>query len=170
MLKGILIALFCFILFLLIHVVIFHNRPIKKRFHTMVMIFYSLFPIYILIYFLTPGFLTQSISSIIVGFLNGIVIYVLLFLGYFGFYFIIDRSISVRIMIELENSPEKQLTFEQIKEVYSMDDMLSRRLKHMVGSNYIIENSGYYKNTRKGRYEARLFRFLKEYLKLGRGG
>ena len=170
MFKGILIALFCFILFLLIHALIFHNLKIKKRFHTIAMTFYSLFPVYALIFFLIPVFPTGSVSSTIISFLNGIVIYVFLFFGYCQFYFIIDRSISVRVMIELENSPEKQLTVEQIKEAYSLDYLLLRRLGHMVGTNYITENAGYYKNTRKGRYEARLFKFLKEFLQLGPGG
>lgn len=170
MLKGILIALFCFILFLLIHVVLFHNRPIKKHFYTLVIIFSSLIPVYVLIYFLTPDFLTDSASSTVVSFLNGIAIYIFLFFGYGHFYFLVARSLSVRMMIELENSPEKQLTFEQMKEVYNPDDLVWKRLEQMVNANYITKNSGYYKNTRKGRYEARICKFLKEFLQLGPGG
>ncbi len=170
MLKGIVIAFFCFILFLLIHAVIFHNWKVKKRFQAIIIIFYSLFLVYTLIYFLTPSFLTYADSSVIAGFVNGVVIYVFLFFGYCQFYFIIDRSISVRVMIELENSPEKQLTAEEIKKVYSLDSLLTRRLGQMVGTNYIVESSGFYKNTRKGRYEARFFKFLKDFMQLGPGG
>ena len=170
MLEGILIALFCFILFLLIHVVIFHNRQVKKRFNTLVMIFLSLFPIYVLIYSLTSDFLTNFTSSALVSFLNGILIYILLFFGYGHFYFLVDRSISVRTMVELENSRERKLTYEQLKEVYSPDNLLLRRVGEMLNGKYIIENSGCYKTTRKGRYQARLCKFLKEYLQLGPGG
>ena len=170
MLEGILIALFCFILFLLIHVVIFHNRQVKKRFNTLVMIFLSLFPIYVLIYSLTSDFLTNFTSSALVSFLNGILIYILLFFGYGHFYFLVDRSISVRTMVELENSRERKLTYEQLKEVYSPDNLLLRRVGEMLNGKYIIENSGCYKTTRKGRYQARLCKLLKEYLQLGPGG
>ena len=137
MFKGILIALFCFILFLLIHALIFHNLKIKKRFHTIAMTFYSLFPVYALIFFLIPVFPTGSASLTIISFLNGIVIYVFLFFGYCQFYFIIDRSISVRVMIELENSPEKQLTVEQIKEV----DSFSQRLRHQMVSSILAQKT-----------------------------
>ena len=170
MLKGILVALFCFILFLLIHALIFHNWRIKKHFEAIMIIFYSLIPVYALIYFLTPYFFAHSTPAVIVGFVNGFIIYLFLFFGYCQFYFIIDRSISVRVMIEMENSPQKKLTAEEIKEVYSLDGLLTRRLGHMVGTNYIVENSGYYTNTRKGRFEARLFKFLKDFLQLGPGG
>lgn len=97
-------------------------------------------------------------------------LYIFLFLGYCQFYFIVDRSISVRVMIELENSPAKKLSYDEIKKVYNFDEILSRRLQHMLDSKYIVENSGYYINTKKGRFEAEVLKFLKEFLNLGKGG
>lgn len=184
MVKGILVGSLCFILFLLLHVCIFHYRQIiKERFRLLKNIFFGLFPVYILLYVLIPTDVYVLIpadplltSKTVIGlskvlnFSVGLMFYVFLFLGYCQFYFIVDRSISVRIMIELENSPKKQLTVEEIKKVYDFDRVLSRRLKHMVDGKYIIENSSYYKNTKKGRMEARIFKFLKEYLNLGPGG
>lgn len=175
MLRGIVLAFCCFIVFLLLHFGIFHTRSIKKRFRMLVIIFYSLFPLYLMLYLVIPedAFLPVnelSEFSKMVALFNGMLIYMFLWFGYCQFYFVVDRSISVRVMIELENAPEKQLTPEQIREVYDLDDMLSRRLQHMVGQKYITLGSGYYKNTKKGRYESLLFKFLKEYLQLGIGG
>ena len=183
MLKGAVIGFFCFIIFLFLHIIIFHNCKIKQRFRVLMRIFYSLLPLYILLYTLVPTDTLiimpadprLTLGSVIglskvFNFLLGILIYLLLFFGYCQFYFIIDRSISVRIMIEVEKSKDKKLTLEEIKRAYSPDYILSRRLKHMIDSKYIIEDAGSYKNIQKGRIVAKVFKFLKEYLQIGEGG
>lgn len=146
-------------------------------------IFWSLLPLYILLYILIPADALiimpvdpEITPGVVIGlskvfnFLIGILFYLLLFFGYCQFYFIIDRSISVRIMIELEKSKDKKLTLEQIKKVYLPDYIFSIRLKQMIDSKYIIEDSGSYKNLCKGQLLARSFQRLKDYLNLGLGG
>lgn len=183
MIKGFVIGLICFIVFLIVHVIIFHTREIKYRFLVILKIFLSILPLYILLYILIP---TKALSImphdlhllsrpvIILGqifnFCMGLLIYLLLFFGYCQFYFIIDRSISIKIMIELEKMKGKSATFEQIKKIYNPDYIFSRRLKHMIDSKYLIEEEGSYKNTQMGKTLARLSKFLKEYLQLGEGG
>jgi hypothetical protein len=118
----------------------------------------------------------SKVSPVLIGlskifnFFLGLFTYLLLFFGYCQFYFIVDRSISVRIMIELENSKNKKLTLDQIKQVYSPDHVFLRRLKEMIDSRFIVEDAGSYKNTRKGKIIANFFQFLKGYLQLGEGG
>jgi len=183
MLKGFAVGFFCFILFLVLHSIIFHNWKIKFRFRALLGIFFSLLPVYALIYFMVPTdalVVMPADSSMTPGtvigiskffnFLLGIWIYLFLFFGYCQFYFIIDRSVSVRVMIELDNSPEKKLTLRQIEEIYNPDYIFRRRLKQMVDSKYIFEKVGYYENLRKGYFMAKFFRFLKNYLNLGYGG
>lgn len=186
MLKAYVIGLFCFIVFLILHVIIFRKFELEERFKALVNIFYSLIPLYALLYILIPYDLVSVVPaepvkphlplwliellSGVFNFLAGLMFYVFLFLGYCQFYFIVDRSISVRVMIELENSPEKKLSFDEIKKIYDFNEILSRRLGHMADSKYIVQNSGYYTNTKKGRLEAKTFKFLKDFLNLGKGG
>jgi hypothetical protein len=158
-------------------------HEVKRRFLTLVRIFYALIPLYALLYILIPTDALVMIPadprvipgtviglSKIFNFFVGFATYISIFFGYCQFYFIMDRSVSIRMMIELEDDPDKKMTKEEIKKAYDFDDFISRRLKHMLDSRYITEESGYYYNTGKGRLHARLFRFLKEYLKLGKGG
>lgn len=186
MLKAYLIGIFCFILFLILHVIIFRRFELNERFKTLVYIFFSLFPVYTSLYIWIPYDLVSLVPSEPVkphlslwwiytlssasNFLGGLMLYVFLFLGYCQFYFIVDRSISVRVMIELENAPQKRLSYDEIKKVYDFDEILFRRLQHMLDSKYIEKNSGYYMNTKKGRLEAEVLKFLKEFLNLGKGG
>ncbi|MDP2932252.1 MAG: hypothetical protein Q8O05_07150 [Chloroflexota bacterium] len=138
-------------------------------------IFWSLFVIYPVVYLSIPQDTFFPVNDLdtfskTVALLNGMLIYTFLWFGYCQFYFVVDRSISVRIMIELLNAPEKKLTRKQITEVYDLDDMLSRRLQQIVNQKYVVVNSGYYRNTLKGRLEGLVFQFLKGFLQLGRGG
>lgn len=181
--KGAIAGFFCFIAFLLLHIIIFRTRKINFRFRMLVWIFLSLFPLYTVLYIaISPdllcvlfsnnklNFVSQMGSPTIFDFLLGIFIYLFLFFGYCQFFFIIDRSISVRIMIELEKSADKKLNFEQIKNIYSQDYIFLRRIEQILKNKCITQKSGYYKNLRKGFIIARLFKFLKEYLRLGEGG
>ncbi|MFH1846519.1 MAG: hypothetical protein ABH869_03060 [Candidatus Omnitrophota bacterium] len=108
--------------------------------------------------------------SKIFNFLLGLWVYLFLFFGYCQFYFIIDRSISVRIMIELEKTPDKKLSMDQIQKIYKPEYIFSRRMQHLVDSKYIVEESGFYRNRRSGQISAKVFRFLKNYLNIGEGG
>jgi hypothetical protein len=183
MLKGVAIGFVCFLLFLLLHAVIFHFREVKNRFLTLVKIFYALIPFYTLLYILIPAdaiLIMQAdpavVSGTVIGlskvfnFLIGLATYLAFFFGYCQFYFIIDRSVSIRMMIELEDEPRKKMTKQEIMRAYDFDDFITRRLKHMLDSKYIMKDSDYYRNTKKGRFHARLFKFLKDYLRLGKGG
>jgi hypothetical protein len=138
-------------------------------------IFWSMFPVYAAAFVVVPdGWFPVlddlSVMARTVSFFNGLAIYVFLWFGYCQFYFVVDRAISVRFMIELENAPGKRLTRQQLTEVYDLDEMLTRRLRQVVSEKYVIVESGYYRNSWKGHYEALLFSFLKRYLQLGRGG
>lgn len=187
MIKAILTGLFCFVLFLAVHIAVFRTVELKRRFLCLTIIFFSILPAYALIYFLIPsGYMVLAPLgpvgkpviplelvfklTAVINFSSGLMLYVFLFLGYCQFYFIVDRSISVRVMIEIERSSGKKLSFEEIKGVYSFDGILKRRLEHMVENKYIAEDSGRYSNTGKGRFEARLFSFVKDFLRLGQGG
>ncbi len=188
MIKAVFTGLLCFILFLALHLFTFRKFEPKGRFRALVIIFFSLMPLYAVVYFLIPtGYMIYaSIGAVsakpvisletaykltaVLNFLSGFFLYIFLFLGYCQFYFIVDRSISVRVMIEIENSPQKRLSFEELKKPYSGEEIFLRRLGHMLEGNYLKDESGYYSNTKKGRLEARLFGFLKNLLKLGKGG
>ncbi|MBI5827780.1 MAG: hypothetical protein HZB22_08670 [Deltaproteobacteria bacterium] len=187
MIKAYLLGILCFMLFLCVHAAVFHTFELKERFRAIKTIFFSLIPVYAALYLILPSgyvivetgvpafFPAAPLRTIVAAtramyFLSGFMLYLFLFLGYCQFYFIVDRSISVRVMIEIENSPERSLSAEEIQRVYPFKGILDRRLEHMVYGNYIKERDGRYLNTGKGRAQARVFGFLKDFLRLGKGG
>lgn len=172
MTKGIIIGTFCFLLFLL-HIFIFHYFNIKRRFYAIVKVFLSGLLIYIILFILisekqTQRFITFFMPVVVFAFLNGAILH--LILGYFYLYFIqiIDRTPTARIMIEIENSPEKKLTLEQIKQLYSIDKKISCELEDMLVLGSVSKMSGFYINTTKGRMHMLIFKTIRDYLKLRR--
>ncbi len=168
--KAVVAGLGCFFLFLVLHVVVFRFIKPEERFRTLTLIFYGLLPLYIVVYFLLPGARWFSTLHEFLDFLAGLFLYIFLFLGYCQFYFIVDRSISVRVMMEIENSGGEGRGFDEIKRLYSFDHILSRRLEHMVYGGYLEKKGERYVNTRKGHTVASLFAFLKDFLRIGPGG
>ena len=183
MIKGILLGFLCFILFLVLHIIIFRYFKIRRHFVALRTIFFSLIPVYALLFFaLSEEFLSimtlrpeiatplNTFLSVAFNFSLGLVLYIFLWFGYCQFYFIVDRSISVRFMIEIEDSPNKALSLDELKKIYTPDYIYSHRLDQMVETRYLIFKNGKYFNTKKGKIWAVVFKFLKKILRLGPGG
>ncbi|OGS22562.1 MAG: hypothetical protein A2252_03015 [Elusimicrobia bacterium RIFOXYA2_FULL_39_19] len=183
MLKGLFVGLFCFVLFLILHVVIFHFKKteIKKRFRMIRNIFFALIPLYIILYAYIPreslllipadpNSTSQFIINLskVLNFTIGFMLYVFLFMCYGQFYFILDRSLSVRMMVEL--SKQNKVTYDELKKVYSPDEVYARRFKHLVESGCSIETNGYYTNTPKGNALSWIFTISKKILQVWPGG
>ncbi len=186
MLKAVILGFLCFIIFLVLHILIFRTFELKERFRALAAIFFAVIPLYVVVYALLPtdylvvvplqpvnpvlSLSTIQFLSATLNFLSGLMLYIFLFLGYCQFYFIVDRSISVRVMIEIDNADGERLSYDDIMRVYSFHGILRRRLDHMLEDRFLVKEGEFYRNTSKGRAEAKVFRFLKDFLKLGPGG
>lgn len=176
MIEAIILSGVAFFLFLIVHFLWFHYRKPTNRWRSVMRTFWFFFLLYTLAFVLIPlpNWLdilnTQSVSAILFAWANGAALYVLVFLGYAQFYFLIDRSVSARIMIEIEQSPMKRLRVEEIHERYDPKGMQRRRLQDMLYGGYVIKEGEYYKNTKRGKLHAHIFKFCKIYLHLFPGG
>lgn len=94
----------------------------------------------------------------------------MLFFIYLTFYYVVDRSVSTRIMMEIENASEKRLSFEDIKKVYDVDTKYINELTGMEQGGFIKKDGEYYSNTSKGRVVAIVTAWYKKAFRLGEGG
>jgi len=184
-LKGLFIGLFCFLLFLAIHFLVFHfsRNEIKKRFRVIRNIFFAIMPLYVLLYLVIPREILVLIPadpvktsqfvinlSKFLNFFTGFMFYMFLFMGYGMFYFIIDRSLSIRMMVEFSKAPGERYTFDGLKQVYSPDAVYDRRFRHLVESGCSVESNGYYTNTPKGKILSWIFTVSLKILQAWPGG
>jgi len=175
MLKGLVLAIGFFVLFLVIHVFLFRLRVPERRFRAMVRIAFALGLVLVAAHratssemgVLPPAYTTAGWA---VDLLNSLLVYTFLFVGYSMFYFLVDRGFSGRIMIEIENSPLRRLRSTEIAARYSLEMVLRRRLSEMLEIGRITETGGCYRNTEKGQSAATMFAFVKRFLQLGEGG
>lgn len=105
-------------------------------------------PIYAIVFFL----LSQRVPALAVElrsvdgaavFLNGLILNAFFLVGYTVFFFLIERGLSLRVMIEIHRSPKRKMTIEEIKRVYTYDYILEKRLGQMLKMGYAIRKDGY---------------------------
>lgn len=171
--KTVVAALACFGLFLVAQVLVLRAWQPRERFRTIVWVFLALVPAYLALWVALPDALLAPLLALPAAayyLAVGGLLYLLLFFGYCSFYFIIDRSMSLRIPMEIEATPGAGLTAAELKAAYDLDDYLQRRLDHLCYGGYLACSDGKYTLTSRGRAAARLGRRVKSLLKLGRGG
>lgn len=175
MLKGLVLAVCGFVLFLAVHVLVFRMQVPRLRFMAMVRIaVVTGFALLVLHRSTSPdlGFLPSQYTEAgwAVDLLNAVMVFTFLFIGYCLFYFLVDRGFSGRMMIEIDTSPDHRLRAEDIAARYSIEMVLRRRLGEMLEIGRIVERDGRYVNTPKGNAAAAMFAFVKKFLQLGEGG
>ncbi|MBN1353327.1 MAG: hypothetical protein JW994_01475 [Candidatus Omnitrophica bacterium] len=182
--KGIIAALFCSSVCVAAHFIFAylglvkteHGHPIRKLIYHWKLLFavsIALLPVFLgLFYFMEKkgGFFNILESSLMCQYLYGLFFFAMLFFLYLSVYYVFDRSVSSRIMIEIENSPGKKLTFEQLKAAYDADTKYLNELKGMMEGGFVSKYGSYYRNTIKGAMVGKLASFYKRIFRLGKGG
>jgi hypothetical protein len=184
--EGILIAIACSLFAFILHVaagllrkgrradepVIFElSRQVRAALYAWCAAF-----VLLAIFFFHPPVLIISLAawlnrlSGLTGYIYGAMVYVFLCFTYLTVYYLVDRSVSSTLLEIIENSPEGRLSAGQVKEIYNVENKYRSELRCMRDGGFIVEESGYYRNTLKGRIYSRLARLVKIILKLGPGG
>ena len=133
---------------------VFHLVAPRKAFTSMVASFAPTVPIYLLLYVVTPadlGFLPpRSSGGLAPRPRNGLVLQVLLFLTAGLFYSHADRSITVRLLIELARAPQQRLTLAQMQAVCGVEVLMQDRLDIMLQNGFLIAQGDRFVLTPKG--------------------
>jgi hypothetical protein len=168
MIKGLFLGLSCFLLFLS-HIFILHKFNIRRKFFAIAVSSSCGLFLYSVCFLATPkSFFYGVIPVILLAFLNGAFLH--FFLGYFYLHLIqlIDRSLSTRMMVEIEKSPSHKLSAQELKQAYSIDEKISYELEDMVVLGRLVKENGAYKLTPKGKFHSGVFKMIRNYLKLKR--
>lgn len=169
MAKGLLLSLFLVALWILAQLVVVHAfRPVRV-FSAMTWLFAPTLPAFVVLYVLAPpglfvlpeGLVRESMA---LGLLNGLFVHLLLYCTWVEAFFCIDRPVTLRILVEFAKAPRGRLTLPQIRDVYSLEQMIAQRLHSMRLNGYVEERGGRYVLTPKGRALARGIRRLRRLL------
>ena len=155
MLKGLVLCGLLITTWLIVQAVVFHLVAPRKAFASMLAAFAPTLPLYLLLYVMTPadlGFLPSAFvgADWRLGLVNGLVLQVLLFLTAGLFYSHADRSITVRLLIELARAPQHRLTLAQMQAVCGVEVLMADRLEIMLANRFLIAQGDRFVLTPKG--------------------
>lgn len=155
MLKGLLLSAVLITAWIVVQGVVFHVAAPRKAFSSMVMCFGPTVPLYLILYYVTPadlGFLSGEFAEADwrLGLGNGLVVHVLLFLTAALFYYHADRSITVRLLIELARAPEQRLTLAEMQAMCGVEVLMQDRLDIMVLNGFLAARGDRFVLTPKG--------------------
>lgn len=111
-------------------------------------------PVYVLIFFSLShkvSIMAVDIKTLdgIAIFFNGLLLNVFFLVGYTVFFFLIERGLSLRVMIEIYRSPMGKMTIDEIRRVYTYDYILEKRLGQMLKMGYAVRKNGYLCSTER---------------------
>lgn len=172
MLKGIIISLALTFLWVAAQVTIFHIRRPRRVFLSMVYLFSMTLPLFPLVYLITPPdlfFLPRHCSraSEWLGLGTGFFAHILLFFAYVEFFYYVERSVTLRLLVEFRKSPGTAL--DEVRKIYGMERMVAERLEVMKENGFTNLKDGVWGLTTRGRLFARTFILARRFLNLGPG-
>jgi len=155
-LKGLVLCGLLVTAWLVVQAVVFHLVAPRKAFVSMLASFAPTVPLHLLLYVLTPddlGFLPPGFVGLDwrLGLANGLALQVLLFLTAGLFYSHADRSITVRLLIELARAPQQRLTLAQMQAVCGVEVLMADRLDIMLANRFLSQRGDRFVLTPKGR-------------------
>lgn len=98
--------------------------------------------------------------------LNGLLIFGSLWVFYMVTTLNVMRSVSVRTLVELAQSPSHALSAETLDQLYETPMMFDRRIDSLVANGYLESVHHAYRLTRRGRGVAQLCRMARRALNL----
>lgn len=172
MLTVFVFSVLFFGMFLVAHMFTFHFFDPKRKFRSMlltILFIGSAYSVFLLI--LPEKVFFPRDRSILDGIVEwALIIYFYFFLWYFYFHslIVVDRSISIRMLVEIFTSRGGRLSLEEMKKRYSLEEKFSDEVKDMLFLDRFRVDRGLYSNTWKASMQARIFMFLRGYMNLSK--
>jgi hypothetical protein len=154
-LKGLVLSGMLMVLWLVVQGVVFHVAAPRKAFSSMVTWFAPTVPLYLILYWMLSADLGLLDEGFVgadwrLGLANGLLVHVLLFLTAGLFYSHADRSITVRLLIELARAPQQRLTLAQMQAMCGVEVLMQDRLDIMVRNGFLAQRGDRFVLTAKG--------------------
>lgn len=139
MIRGIIAAGIASVLWIAMHNLWMFCRPAEARMRAMTTGFFTSLPLLFAVERLLPVEVPPTESSFL-GPLQALILHTLVFLCYAECFYHVERSVTLRLLIELLPYQATGATIDDIRSRYSQDDMIARRLA-------VLERSGFVRRT-----------------------
>jgi hypothetical protein len=170
--TGILTAFGSFAAYVLTHWAACWARPWLRPSRLLNLLWLSFLPVYV------TAFLVLSHKCLlfavdlhtvngVITLLNGLLIEVLLLIGYTAFFFLLERGLSLRVTIEISRAPQGRMKLVEIMRVYTYDYILEKRIGQMLAMDYWRKDGESFVSTEKGQRFAAANKLVWKILRIG---
>jgi hypothetical protein len=142
MARGIIVAVLVSAAWILIQNVVMHPRPAENRFRAMVVGYLSSLPFVWLAYRWMPTLAPVSgAESPALGLFQAYLLHLLLFLCYGECFYHVERSVTLRLLVELLRHGDEPASLETIQSRYNVDGMIRERMEVLRDRGF-VESAG----------------------------
>jgi len=162
---GVLLAVAVFTFFFACHIAFSHLFDVKMKEGALLGFMAAAAVMHVLAFLAAPApaFVALRVVPWSVDCVSGLAALGFLILGYVEFWSLVERSFSLRILIDTAAS-ESGLTRDQIAKQYSaglgLDWMIEKRIEDLVGSRMVVPTGSGHRLSQRGRLIACAFRVL----------
>ena len=149
MLRGIIAAVVVSMAWIIVQNAWMFFRPAKARLRAMATGFFVSLPLLAVVERVLPVAVPQAESPWL-GPLQALTLHTLIFLGYVECFYHVERSVTLRLLVEMLPYQASGVTIQELKGRYSQDDMIARRLSVLERSGFVRQSSAGWELTRKG--------------------
>lgn len=175
--KSLVLIMFMTVILIITITVLFNITNTRRRALLLLSVFLITLPIYVVVFLTTPAdlwFLPEDLTdtNTLFGIVFGIIIYTAFFGGgVLQLYNLADRGFSLRILIDIIESPGQELTLDEILGNYGggkgIDWMYQKRIEGMLDNQLIATKNDEIQITDKGLQIAKYFSRMRKFLNLG---
>ena len=143
--HGIVIAVVVTAVWVLLQNLLMHVRPAENRFSAMVAGYALSLPVVFIAYRWMPP-LSSSIAdglrveSPVMGLFHAYFLHLLLFICYVECFYHVERSVTLRMLLELRKHGDQGALLEAIQGRYSVEDMIQQRLEVMRDRGFLEQD------------------------------
>jgi len=138
MVHGVIIAVAVSLTWILLQNLLMHWRPAKNRFKTITIGYLLSLPFILVAYrWLPPQALSSSAESPAMGLFHAYFFHLLLFLCYAECFYHVERSVTLRLLVELLQRGGQAVSLSEIQGRYNVESMISERLAVLRDQGFI---------------------------------
>jgi len=170
--TGMLTAFGSFTVYVLTHWAACSVRPWARPSRLLNLLWLAFLPVYLAVFVALSHnypWLAVDLRTVngVINLLNGLLIQILLLIGYTAFFFLLERGLSLRVTIEISRAPQGRMKLVEIMRAYSYDYILKKRIGQMLTMNYWRKDGEDFVSTAKGRRFAAANKLVWKLLRIG---
>jgi hypothetical protein len=157
MARGVLIAVLVSALWMICQIIAMHIRPASNRFKAMAASYLLSLPLIPLAYVYLPSPRAAGEAEWMTLF-HACLFHLLLFFFYVQLFYHVERSVTLRFLVELLKRHGQPVSLHGIRQEYSLRQMIEARLESLAGNEFIEKAGNRWRNKAKGNMIAAVMR------------